>query len=182
MQPTFKPGQLLYVRPAVEDIAVGDVIVFKNKTKTNFVVHRVIKIDHGQFFTRGDNNPYDDPDPVHPEEVLGVVKWADQDGTITAVRGGNAGFRRSQSQKCRRNLVNRFMRLFFPLYRFIKSSEIIPKLWHPEIKKIQIKTENGVLIKYLHRNHTVAQWDSGSNQFDCRHLFDLVIKTPDDST
>ena len=181
MHPQFKPGQLLYVRPVMHDIAVGDVIVFTNQNKTTNTVHRVIKVDHNQFYTRGDNNPFDDPGPVYPKDILGVVVWANQDGSIKPVQGGKKGLRQLQRQKRRNQISTLLIRLFSPLYQIIKKSRVIPKLWHPAIKIIHIKTKNGVLLKYTYRNQTVAQWDSVSKRFTYQHPYDLIIKPPEDS-
>ena len=181
MHPQFKPGQLLYVRPAMHDIAVGDVIVFTNQNKTTNTVHRVIRVDQHKIFTRGDNNSYDDPDPVHPEEVLGIVRWLNKDGSISPVQGGKKGLRQLHRQKRRNQISTLLIRLFSPLYQIIKKSRVIPKLWHPNIKIIHIKTKNGVLLKYTYRNQTVAQWDSVSKRFTYQHPYDLIIKPPEDS-
>jgi signal peptidase I len=181
MQPTFKPGQMLYVRPALHNIAVGDVIVFQDKNKTTNVVHRVIRVDQQKYFTRGDNNAYDDPDPLHPKEVLGVVRWVNKDGMMTPVQGGMKGQRRFKRQKRCKQISRMLIRLFSPIYQFIKSSGIVAKFWHPEIKKIHLKTEHGVTIKYTTRNGTVAQWTPNLGRFTYQHPYDLIIKPPEEN-
>ena len=62
MRPTFRPGQVLYVRPQALDIAPGDVIVFPDQKSGDFqVVHRVISTTADGLVTRGDNNLRSDP-------------------------------------------------------------------------------------------------------------------------
>lgn len=179
MHPTFKPGQLLYIRPTMNGLSVGDVIVYSDHNQKINVVHRVVKIKDGLVYTRGDNNPYNDVNPIHPKDILGVVVKVNQNGSIASVQGGKAGYRRLQHQAKRNRIAHFLKSLLFPFYRNIKASGIVPKIWHPEIKKIHLETQNGFVIKYVSRNRTVAQWDSVSKRFTYQHPYDLLITPPD---
>jgi signal peptidase I len=181
MHPVFKPGQMLYVRPLLDEPSVGDVIVFFDPRQKIHVVHRVIKVENGQIYTRGDNNPTEDQDPVNPQDIIGVVVKADQAGTITKIWGGKAGYRQSKFQGFAKRLVITLKKLGYPIYKVIKSSGIIPKIWHPEIQKVQLKTPAGEVIKYVYHGKTVAQWDSVSKRFTYKHPYDLVIHPPETS-
>jgi hypothetical protein len=158
------------------------VIVFLDKEEKNHVVHRVIGVVQQNIYTRGDNNAYDDPDPVHPKEVLGVVHWANKDGLMTPVQGGVKGLRRLKRQKRGKQIYRILIVLFSPIYQIIKSSGIVAKLWHPDIKKIYLKSEHGVIIKYIADNRTVAQSTPDLGRFTYQHPYDLIIKPPEQKT
>lgn len=179
MHPVFKPGQLLYVRPILDEPCVGDIIVFFDPQSKIHVVHRVIKVENGQIHTRGDNNPSEDQNTVNPKDIIGVVVKADQAGTITKVWGGKAGYHRSKFQIFTKGLINFLKKLVYPIYKIIKSVRIVPKIWHPEIQKVQLKTPAGEVIKYIHQGKTVAQWNSASKRFTYKHPYDLVINPPE---
>ena len=181
MHPVFKPGQMLYVRPLIDEPSVGDVIVFFDPKQKIHVVHRVVKVENGQIHTRGDNNPTEDQKPVNPKDIMGVVVKADQAGSVTKVWGGKAGYQQSKFQRIYKGLNNFIRKLVYPMYKVIKSSGIISKIWHPDIQKVQLKTRAGVLTKYIHRGKTIAQWDSVSKRFTYKHPYDLVIKPSEES-
>ncbi|MCD6402926.1 MAG: signal peptidase I [Candidatus Aenigmarchaeota archaeon] len=52
------------------NLKVGDVIVF-DANQGYPVVHRVIKIEDGKFYTKGDHNPVQDPWVITPEKIYG---------------------------------------------------------------------------------------------------------------
>ena len=89
-----------------------------------------------------------------------------------------AGYQQSKIQRFVKGLNNFIRKLVYPIYKVIKSSGFIPKIWHPEIQKVQLKTPGGEVIKFVHRGKTVAQWDSVSKRFTYKHPYDLVIDPP----
>ena len=182
MRCTFHPGELLYVSPIIHNLTIGDVIVYYDPEKRLRVAHRVIKIGDQHVFTRGDNNTQEDLEPVKFENILGIVTWADQDGSIHPVRSGKAGLRDLHLQSFKNKMIQFIKCLLFPLYRVVKSSGVIAKIWHPEIQKIRVKTENGSLLKYIHKNRTVATWDPQNKRFTYQHPYDLILHPPQDAS
>jgi signal peptidase len=90
MEPTIPTGSVLLTRPvAVEDLDVGDIVVFvapvgsvvavgpdgqARDLGAMYITHRITAIAEGPdgslvFRTRGDANPDDDPWPVHADTV-----------------------------------------------------------------------------------------------------------------
>lgn len=54
----FNTGDLMILRSA-EDVHIGDVVVFSTDNRAEPIIHRVVKIDHGEeklFKTKGDHN------------------------------------------------------------------------------------------------------------------------------
>lgn len=66
MEPTFQRGDILFLNNAVQDVHVGDVVVFKVKDRDIPIVHRILQVHHDimtgdvQLLTKGDKNRFDD--------------------------------------------------------------------------------------------------------------------------
>lgn len=76
MEPIIKTGAIAYnnTHEKVEDVKVGDVIVFK--IDKGYVTHRVIKInDDKTFTTKGDANETEDLAPVKFENFQGKTAF-----------------------------------------------------------------------------------------------------------
>jgi signal peptidase len=76
MEPEIKTGAVAYnnTHAKLEEVKVGDVIVFK--TKDTHVTHRVIKINNdGTFTTKGDANETEDLAPVKFEQYKGKTAF-----------------------------------------------------------------------------------------------------------
>ena len=69
MEPAFSKGDLLFLK-ATDELAVGDIIVFKSGNV--LVVHRIVAIDGDSITTKGDANNAADT-PVSREDVKGKV-------------------------------------------------------------------------------------------------------------
>ncbi|MBD3172795.1 signal peptidase I [Candidatus Bathyarchaeota archaeon] len=79
MEPTIKPGDLIYVKgvPA-DEIQVNDIITFKpprDYVRGTLITHRVIDIQYDSneiyYKTKGDNNPSVDPWTVTSKDLVG---------------------------------------------------------------------------------------------------------------
>ncbi len=80
MSPTIKRGTLVVAEPVkAGNVALGDIIIFrKDATGENYVCHRVIGKTRNspiEFQTRGDANPFPDPEPVPARNILARVIW-----------------------------------------------------------------------------------------------------------
>ncbi len=68
----------LEVKPEKEeDITVGDVIVYKPKWASGFVIHRVVSINEDEqgryYIVKGDNSDTVDPEKVRFDQVAGIL-------------------------------------------------------------------------------------------------------------
>lgn len=73
MEPQYHVGSVIFVKPTDPyEIAVDDVITFK-LTDNVIATHRVVRIDteNESFYTKGDNNEYEDIVPVGFSELVG---------------------------------------------------------------------------------------------------------------
>lgn len=70
MLPEFNPGDVIVIKETQKnDIKPGDIVTF---TKDEVVItHRVSKVENGKFFTRGDNNAFQDNYSIDFNNIIG---------------------------------------------------------------------------------------------------------------
>jgi signal peptidase I len=176
MHPTFKAGQVLYVRPKIRGIQAGDVIVFESDDE--FVVHRVRSVTKNGVHTRGDNNPGDDRGLIPFERIVGVVDEVNDWGKVQKVSGGGKGLRFARFRWILNGMFRRILPGLGAPYRWLKGCGLIQSLWRPRIVQMRLKTSKGTIIKYLVGGKTVATWQPGISRFRCKKPYDLVIPSP----
>ncbi|BFU19477.1 signal peptidase I, putative [Entamoeba histolytica HM-1:IMSS-B] len=84
MEPGFKRGDLMFLtnKGGVDNIQIGDIVVYNLPSKGIPIIHRVIEIHKDtkgdvRFLTKGDNNPVDDrglyggPLWLKPDQIIG---------------------------------------------------------------------------------------------------------------
>ena len=78
----FRPGDVLIIKGVPQDeLKVGDVIVFTYEGQPVPIIHRIVKIEDGYPYTKGDHNPVLDPDcNLFEEEVKGCWERTDIKG------------------------------------------------------------------------------------------------------
>lgn len=76
MWPVLKKGDLVVIRGvSKQELAVGDIIVFKNPENHTLTIHRIVRMDASTLTTKGDANFREDQ-PVPYENVVGkTVLW-----------------------------------------------------------------------------------------------------------
>jgi signal peptidase I len=67
MEPLLHTGDLVLVRPS-DNYRVGQVVAYHSTLLHTVVLHRIIRIQHGHYFFKGDNNSF--VDPTHPTRRL----------------------------------------------------------------------------------------------------------------
>jgi hypothetical protein len=183
MRLLFSPGDSLEVTPvSLDQIRVGDVIIFRNinaSEEGNWTVHRVIVHLRDGLVTQGDNNLRSDINRVTADNLVGVVRTYERNGRIRHVRGGRGGLFYSRSMRRLRWLVRYVMGLGRYPYRWLRGSGLVRRFWRPNLVRVQIETEQGTLVKYIHRRRTVATWHSERNVFSVHKPYDLVISPPE---
>jgi len=93
MNPTLRPGDLLFVVPYLNnDIVRGDVVAFRHPDQARLVVHRVVShIGVKGVITRGDNNDRNDPWILGPGQIMGRVAFLVRGNRHLPVHGGTRG-------------------------------------------------------------------------------------------
>jgi signal peptidase I len=72
MEPLFHKGDLAITKPA-SSYRVGDVVLYESPVFNRPVLHRILVIQRGHYFFKGDNNDFVDPGYVTRERLLGKL-------------------------------------------------------------------------------------------------------------
>src|ERR1041384_6278583 len=72
MEPMFHKGDLALTRKS-SAYRVGDIVLYQSPVFHRPVLHRIIVIQHGHYFFKGDNNDFVDPGYVTRHELLGKL-------------------------------------------------------------------------------------------------------------
>jgi hypothetical protein len=183
MRPTFRPGQLLYMRPLSQELQPGDVLVFQDQEEGCFVVHRAVAFTPDGWLMRGDNNRLLDATPVPLEKVVGRVELVEAAGEFQPVQGGRVGLWWARLRWRLHSPVLHLRRMFGWPYRALRD-------WFPlrcwlgrrfagRLQTIRLETPHGPIVKTLWRGQVVARWQPQQGRFECRKPFDLFINAPD---
>ncbi len=179
MRTTFKPGQVLYVHPRAKGVQPGDVVVYRKDGE--YIVHRVKEVQPGHVITRGDNNPNDDLEFILLDDIVGVVEKVDEWGNSHPVAGGRKGLWVARLRWELTAFFNWLRPVIGAPYRWLKTRRWVSRVWHPGVTTIQLRTLDGVMVKYLVRGKTVATWQPRNARFTCRRPYDLIIFPPESS-
>jgi signal peptidase I len=74
MEPMFHKGDLAVTRQA-SSYRVGDVALYQSPVFHRPVLHRIVAVEHGHYFFKGDNNEFVDPGYVTRHELLGKLAF-----------------------------------------------------------------------------------------------------------
>lgn len=181
--PTFRTGQLLYIRPEVQNLKPGDVIIFYEPKHCKHVVHRVVAVTSEGLTTRGDHNLQCDELPVAYGQVVGRVDTADFGGVLEQVVGGQRGLRTAKMRWLRLELRARFRQFFAAPYRVIINSPAVRRwakcLFKLKFDYITLRTSRGTVVKALYRGRVIARWQPSLSRFECRRPYDLWLTEGD---
>ena len=183
MRSTFLPGDYLAVESiSIRDIHLGDVVVYGGanyQNESDKLAHRVVAVVPDGLVTRGDNNTYNDTTLVTAENLVGRVTHVQRNGKRRLVYGRRRGLLRARILHVRHRIWKLIKYMGCRPYRWLLNSSLIDRLWQPSVMKVRLKTENGLLVKYVCEGKTVACWWPKENRFYCRIPYDLVIRRED---
>lgn len=183
MAGTFCFGDYLVLETVpIDDICLGDVVVYSwiNKEgEEEWVVHRAVSKTEDGVIVRGDKNLWPDPTPVTQSNFTGRVTHIIRGDKTFKVSSGLIGLSRVLFVRgffnVGRLLYSRLRKLGRKPYAWLRQSNLAAMLWQPEIKKIQIMTEQGPVVKYIIGNRTVAEYRHCNKRLLCRKPYDLVL-------
>ncbi len=183
MRTTFRLGDRLLIEPiCVNDVRLGDIVVYCTAGRDGEkgeLAHRVVARRPDGLVARGDNNRCADTELVSAENLVGRVTHIERNGISRPVRGGHWGFALASSVRFWRTVGELVKCLGRMPYGWLRYSDVILRFWHPAVTKVHIKSNEGVLVKYIYSGRTVARWWPESGRFECDKPFDLVIPRPD---
>ena len=175
---TFRPGDWLRIEKiALAQVRKGDVIVFgrPDMGEEDFVVHRVVGMGPEGPVTRGDNNLKNDKTRMTEENLLGRVIHFERGEKIHKVWNGRLGMLRVRALHARFRSISVVRFFLSKPYQSLKRSGIVARIWRPEIEIIHFETQDGPLVKYIHKGRTVASCLTDSNRWWFRRPYDFVI-------
>ncbi len=179
MDGTFRKHDRIQVeKTRIIKIRIGDIAIFKNLLETGkevYYVHRVVAFMEKNIITRGDNNPRNDEEPVTEENLIGKVTHYERNGKIHKVWNGRLGMVRARVLHGRLHVIRAIKFFLRKPYRLLKKTGIVSKLWRPEIETIYFETQDGPLVKYIHKGRTVASCWTDTNRWWFRRPYDFVI-------
>jgi signal peptidase I len=176
MHGTFRTGDLLLVASnCLKDIQIGDVVVFKAAEldgADKLVVHRVINQTSQGLITQGDGNTSIDTGCVNEINLIGSVQFSQRGSKVYRVRGGLLGQLRKKLLHYKQgvNFLTEFC------YRCIKRFVIFGYMWKLVVRRVEIHTSDGPLLKYTIRNRTVAQWRPTNDEFCYERFCDVILR------
>lgn len=72
MSDSIEAGDMIIIKKS-DGYAVGDVITYFPANEEVSVTHRIVRIEGEKFFTKGDANVSEDPDPVYKTQIVGKM-------------------------------------------------------------------------------------------------------------
>lgn len=185
MAPLFKPGDLLCARKSIlGNTRLGDIVIIdwgSDKNHNEYIVHRVVSAKQEHLITQGDNNLKPDPQVITLDNLVGLVTSFERQNHVYLVKGGTIGLFYARLIHARNYIWLLVKRLGWRIYRFIRQSGWVARVWRPAIRQIRVMTDHGPLIKYCYDNRTVAHWWPETKKFEVLKPFDLVISNPEES-
>ena len=71
MEPEIQAGENIIIKKCKE-YEIGDIITYISKDEV-LVTHRIVSIDDGLYYTKGDFNNVEDPEPITDSQIYGKV-------------------------------------------------------------------------------------------------------------
>jgi len=178
MNPTLKTSDGLQIIPYNgRTIRPGDVIVFNHPGFRHRATHRVISVDSEGIRTRGDNNPYDDPWVLTPDQVLGRVVYSQGRNWRLRIYGGLIGRLYAAAVRAIHLIEVRISKLLHPAYHRLARTDIF-RQWIPALVKTRILSfsrPNGTEMQLVIGHCVVGRRLPGGNQWQIRRPFRLII-------
>jgi len=74
MYPTIKSGEsIFYTNASLDDLKLGDIVVFTDFVSGERVCHRIVEIKNGKAKSKGDNNRFRDRGFISNKNLVGKV-------------------------------------------------------------------------------------------------------------
>ena len=185
MKGTFRKGDLLVLEPCSEEkLYKGDIIAFTNIKEINeneIIVHRIIGINKGNLFTRGDNNKRPDIIPVSNSVLVGKVISYERNGKNYRAIGGLTGLISARIFYFFRRTIYWFLIKIRWLLPIKLIGNMLNIFWKYRIKKIKLSTKDGPVIKWVFRNRTIVHWLPGKRPQKTSFLSRFLINSGDRS-
>lgn len=75
MEPVIPTGSIAYINTRDTDVTPGDIVTFYIGETDKLATHRIVRKEHGQFFTKGDANDDEDIMPLRQDQIVGTYAY-----------------------------------------------------------------------------------------------------------
>jgi len=180
MRGCLRKGDIVFLRETtIQELSKGDVIVFRDNHDVfseSLIVHRIIDKRKDLLITKGDNNKTVDQYPITQKDIVGKVISLHREGRNRKISGGYFGLIIAKSKyflrRIRSMIYKRITRI--PMIRQIGKSVL--NVYSKDIKKINLKSKDGIIIKWVHNKKVIARKDPDSSFVSIKKPFDLIIE------
>ena len=179
MSPTFHHLDKLQIKPCrLNDVRVGDVVVFTRAAQQERIVHRVINITPAGLRTQGDNLDRPDPYVVTDKDLQGRVVSMRRGSKHINVQGGTFGYILASIYRIWKSVIHNV--LYLPirfLFNRINRSRMIYRLIPLQrlTRVLVLPKKEGTELKLLLGRHPIGWLQSGADDWIIRQLFRLFI-------
>jgi signal peptidase len=70
MEPNIPVGGVVWINTHEKDVSVNDVVAY-TLSDGNYVTHRIVGVEDGNYILKGDANETEDLSPVSPQQIIG---------------------------------------------------------------------------------------------------------------
>jgi signal peptidase len=178
MNPILKAGDRLQIAPCnLEEIRVGDVVVFISPEDGSKVVHRVISVNSDGIRTRGDNCNQEDKWVLRRENILGRVVSAQRGKRRRRIFGGTVGRLLAVTVRAIHAMDSRVSYLLRPAYDELAKVSIFTRLLPAQMRPrvISLKRAAGEELQILMGRRVVGRWLPGKTRWHIRRPFRLFV-------
>ena len=178
MNPMLKSGDRLQIVSCdLEEIRVGDVVVFYSPEDETKVVHRVVCADSDKIKTRGDNCNYEDDWVLGRENILGRVVSAQRGKRQFRVFGGPLGHSLAKAIRTIKSIDSILSSLLRPFYQWLAEGGALER-WLPSRMRprvISFNREAGTEMQLVMGRKVIGRWLEGKSGWNIRRPFRLLV-------
>jgi signal peptidase I len=179
MYPTLRAGDVICIQPAdSDDIRCGDVAVFLPNPDSQVVVHRIVKRTDDGFVSMGDNNDGPDSQLLLPDNIIGRVFLAENNGKARRINRGLRGQVEGFWKRLRRLTERKLCDALRPAYRFLAESGAFQGLGRLlfQTKVVMFKTQSGNSeLQLIWKDRIIGRLASSEGRWIIKTRYRLLV-------
>lgn len=177
MQPTLRPGDIIFARRNPRKIRQGDIIVFSHPQEKRLIIHRIAYIGAPGIKTRGDNNGNMDEGFLSAKDIIGKVEYIHRFGKRIRVMGGFFGQVYVYFLRIMFGVKASLIVILHPVYHWFARNFILRRIFTTYLKNRIIvfhRPEGGELKLFLGRR-AIATFSPRTKRWQIQRPFKLFI-------
>lgn len=178
MKPTLVDGDLVELLPYKDrKVQVGDIIYYQLPAAGKAIIHRVVRITPAGVIARGDNNFFDDADPIPPHLIFGQVVsvWRDsRQGKIAGGRKGMVYYKFYQLLlACKRAIIPILRPFYHTLFRRGVNARCLPRRFQPKVVNFNDGKEYHLRLVWW--KWVIGEYDFHQHRWNIYRPFRLIF-------